>query len=265
MSEWLEWVLGEMLLSSHFGVTCTVEKRLTPRITQALVELSCLNGMSHICILKLSIDWATIGHLLVCELEEVTVKDLIAIFFKNLQESGLITWVHILMELCKGDEVLPIHSMISIVAQCERANIEAGFSGKDATSHSWLIFIQWLQLDPRVCVLPESTKPAHHVTAWYTKHIINNIKLVWLEMISGFAFSLCTVRNLVDWSWLTQSESCSRRSGRSAKCPWRTHLSQLCKSQSSCLAGKVPFYYVYVVADVLVIFYNKTLIKLIII
>lgn len=113
----------------------------------------------------LSIDRATVGHLLVCELEEVTVKDLIAVFFENLQESGLIIWVHILMELSKGDEVLSVHSMIRIVAQRECANIEAGFGGEDATSHSWLIFIQWLQLNPRVRVLPESTKPAHHVTA----------------------------------------------------------------------------------------------------
>ena len=112
----------------------------------------------------LSVDRATVGHLLVCELEEVTVKDLIAVFFENLQERGLVIRVCILMELCKGDEVLPVHTMISIVAQCEGANIEAGFGGEDATSHSWLVFIQWLQMNPRVRILPESTEPAHHVT-----------------------------------------------------------------------------------------------------
>ena len=101
---------------SHFGVACTIEKRLAPCVTQALVKLCCLDRVINICILMFAIDGATVGHLLVCELEEVAIEDLLAVFFENFQKCGLIVRVHILVELSEGEEVFPVNTMVSRVS-----------------------------------------------------------------------------------------------------------------------------------------------------
>ena len=126
--------------------------------------------MVNICILELAIYLATVGHLLVCKLKEVTIENLLAIVFKNLEKSSLTLRIDIIVELSEGQEVLPVHAVVSLVGQGERANIEASLGGYYAPTHPWLIFIQWGQVDSSVCILPESAPSAHHISARYTVH-----------------------------------------------------------------------------------------------
>ena len=192
---------------SHFGVACAVEESLTPGIPNALSELCCLNRVVNICILVLSIYLATVGHLLVCKLEEVAIDYLITSFFENLEKSGLTLGVSITVELGIGQEVLSVHTVVRLVGQSERANVEACLRCLHSSAHSWLIFIEWGQLDSCVSILPEAAPAAHHITARYTAR--TQIK-VDKEMDSCFALKK---------EVLTQSGSCSHWSGRSATCP----------------------------------------------
>ena len=188
---------------SHFGVAGTVEESLTPGVPNALSELCLLNRMIDISILVFTIYLATVSHLLVRKLEEVTIDYLLAIFFENLEKSGLILWVSITVELGVGEEVLSVHTVVRLVGQSERANVEARLRCLHSSTHSWLIFIEWGQVDSCVSVLPEAAPSAHHITARDTKR--THIKAD-KEMDS------CT-------KVLTQSGSCSHWYGRSATCP----------------------------------------------
>ena len=121
--------------------------------------------MVNICIFVLSIYLATVGHLLVCKLEEVAIDYLLAIFFENLKKSGLTLGVSITVELGIGQEVLSVHTVVRLVGQSERADVEACLRCLHSSAHSRLIFIKWGQLDSSVSILPEAAPAAHHITA----------------------------------------------------------------------------------------------------
>ena len=192
---------------SHFGVARTVEESLTPGVPNALCERCCLNRVVNICILVLSIYFATVGHLLVCKLEEVAIDYLIATFFENLEKSGLTLGVSITVELGIGQEVLSVYSVVRLVGQSKRANVEACLRCLHSSAQSRLIFIEWGQLDSSVSILPEAAPSAHHITARYTAG--THIK-VDKEMDSFYA---------IKKEVLTQNGSCSLLNGRSATCP----------------------------------------------
>ena len=103
----------------------------------------------------------------------MTVEHLLTAFLENLEKSGLILRVDILVELGVGEEVLPVHPMVSRVRQRERPNVEAGLSGEHATTHPWLVLIERRQLDPGVRILPKAAEHAHHVAARYSIYRIS--------------------------------------------------------------------------------------------
>ena len=121
--------------------------------------------MLNIGVLVITVDTARVAHLLVGELEEVTINNLITAVFENLEEGGFIIRVSIGMELSECNKVFTVHTMIVLVLQSEGADIEASLSRLHASAHSWVVFIQWGQVDSSVSVLPEAAPHAHHITA----------------------------------------------------------------------------------------------------
>ena len=150
---------------SHLFVAGAIEKSLTPGVFDMLVKLCFRNSVLNIGILVITVDTARVAHLLVGELEEVTINNLITAVFENLEEGGLIIRVSIGVELSECNKVLTVHSMIVLVLESEGADIEASLGRLHASAHSWVVFIQWGQVDSSVSVLPEASPHAHHITA----------------------------------------------------------------------------------------------------
>ena len=71
--------------------------------------------MVNICILLVTVYRATVGHLLVCKLEEVAIDYLIATFLENLEKSGLTLGVSVGLELSIGQEILSVHTVVRLV------------------------------------------------------------------------------------------------------------------------------------------------------
>ena len=121
--------------------------------------------MLQLSIFMLTVHLATVDHLIVLELEVVTIDDFFALIIHHFQQGGLIFWVSFGNKFAEGQEVFAIDTMIARVRQGERADVEGSLRGKDATTESGLLLIKWNQVDARVSILPETTKSAFHVAA----------------------------------------------------------------------------------------------------
>ena len=84
---------------------------------------------------------------------------------ENLQKSGLILWVLVLCELAIGQEVLTIDSVVVLVGDRERAEVDARLGSEDAATETWLAFVQGDQVDSGVGIEPEASQHAFHITA----------------------------------------------------------------------------------------------------